>query len=398
MVWLHERLPDLSGKLGSELGHAADDDLAPIGGRADPDGSGQPRGEPHEPHVGVVLRRSGLARGGLFPELGAGAGARLDVRDQRLGHESRGLGRNDALVDRVMHVEHLAGRVGHLRDEIGRVVDTIVGRGRIGRRHLERVHLLRPDRHRQHVGRHGPLEERRVAGGVIDRLPVGVDLGVEGGDPHRVGERRNLVEADRLGEPQERTVRRGLCLARDRPVAATRFGVVGHVDPLRRARVGELAGAHTGDRVGGNVAAILERGHQGEELEGRARLAPALGGEVELLGVEVRAADHRPHCAVFGIDRCQSGDELALGVGQGGHRLLGQCLRLRVIRGRDAQTPFEDGVVAVLGSRTELGEAQQLLLDLFGEVVGTGQLGGLGGRSAAERSRRQRLGVDLCRL
>jgi hypothetical protein len=98
-----------------------------------------------------------------------------------------------------------------------------------------------------------------------------------------------------------------------------------------------------------------------EGLEGRARLAHALHGEVELALAVVVAADHRADGAVPWVDRDERGGG-PLGVGQPlRDRVARRLLQLQVDRRDDAEPAAEDLGLAVL--------VDQLLLDVVDEVL-----------------------------
>ena len=110
---------------------------------------------------------------------------------------------------------------------------------------------------------------------------------------------------------------------------------------------------------------LLERLGEHERLERRARLALALGGEVERRAVVVVAADHRADLAGLVVDRHQRGARAA-GVGQpGADRVVGGLLEAPVDRGLDRQAALERLARAGLAA-AEL--VDHLLLDPGGEV------------------------------
>ena len=161
-------------------------------------------------------------------------------------------------------------------------------------------------------------------------------------------------------------------------------------------------------RVG--VDPLLDRGGQDEGLEGRAGLAVALGGEVELaLGV-VGAGDHRPDVAVAGVDR----DQRRGGVGRVGegraHRLQADPLQVRVDRRVHLEPAAAHRVDAVLARsarsrrsrRSRAGGARSsrrrrrgrgpLRVGRLGPLVGdVAELGHLPQHLVAARQRRRRV-------
>ena len=116
-----------------------------------------------------------------------------------------------------------------------------------------------------------------------------------------------------------------------------------------------LGGPH---RVGRD--AVLERGGEVEGLERRARLALALGGEVERAFVVVAPADHRAHLAGRVFDRDQRGGR-AFGVGEVVvDGLFGGALQFEVERRLDLQAAVEGALGAVAFDHLLLHPAREV--------------------------------------
>src|SRR5581483_6395370 len=195
-------------------------------------------------------------------------------------------------------------------------VDTLaaVGEGGVRARHLERVDGLAAE-HDREVAAQVAGDAERVRGGGD---PRGTD------DP---GELRvdGVVRRDRRGLQVDGAEVRTLVVVDVPDLAA----VEGDRDGLRHER------RRWRDP-------LLQRCREGERLEGRARLALALDGEVELALVEVPPAEHGQHAPVAWID----GDERrrrAARVGQPlGDRVARDLLQVEVDGRAYAQAAAED--------------------------------------------------------
>ncbi len=108
------------------------------------------------------------------------------------------------------------------------------------------------------------------------------------------------------------------------------------------------------------VDPLLQGGRQDERLEGGARLAMAVGGDVELVGGVVGGRRHREHVAGGHVGRHQRGRGATEGCGAVVDRRLRQRLQARVERGVDTQVTLTD--------RPHPVAADQLLLDVVEEV------------------------------
>ena len=95
------------------------------------------------------------------------------------------------------------------------------------------------------------------------------------------------------------------------------------------------------------VHALVDRGGEGEGLEGRAGLAFALGGEVVLVVVVRGRRDHRLDVAGLRIDRDERARGAA-GVEVGGKRGEAGFLHRGLDRRVDLESAAADGVHAVL--------------------------------------------------
>ena len=322
---------------------------------ADPDGGAEPRRVAAEPGVGMLLRRPGLAGGGLAV-VGADAGAVLDVLLEDLRHRVGDAVRDHALALRLAPARALvlAGREDHLADRHRLGVDPARGERRVGGGHVERrdVHRAEADRGdegavdgerradaelRRHLrdclGRHveRQLGEDRVVRterGPFDRRPAGVAVVVR----LRAPPGAVLAVAVRVGPVEER-----------RREIRRRFGV----DPL------------------------LDRGGEHERLEGRAGLAPRLREQVEL--VLLVARDHRGHRAdgaVLRVDRDHAGRRVVRLVERLLDRLLRRPLEARVDRRVDLEPAGADGAGAVLGDQLVADVAEEVgLADLLVELA-----------------------------
>ena len=208
-----------------------------------------------------------------------------------------------------------------------------------------RVDLLDPDR-AVVAGAQGAadapaaLDEGLVGVGHVERR----DALLEAAERHRVVRRDRRADAHALGQ-------RGDLLRPDGDAHRREDGVVGVGQAARerlRARVlalevvddelllapgardGEDALARRPQRAG--RVALLQRRGEDERLDRRARLALALGGEVERARRVVAPADHRAHLAALVVDGDHGGRRPG-GVGQVlVDRLLGRRLELEVER------------------------------------------------------------------
>jgi hypothetical protein len=219
------------------------------------------------------------------------------------------------------------------------------GQGRVGVGHLQRrdadpqaADPLRRDP--VEFGR-DPHRFRRL------RHALGPDVEVELGEHGVVGADRRLLQVDRSLV--------ALVGGRHLPVAP-----VGEVEIQRFRRVV--------GRVG--VDALLDRGRQHEGLEGRAGLAAALGGEVELGLLVAGAGDHRPNPAVAGVDR----DQRRRGVGRvrqrTAHRFQPDLLQAEVDRGVDLEAAAADQLGAVLGDQLVFDVVEEVGLLVFEVALG----------------------------
>ena len=256
---------------------------------ADPDHGRQVRLVAGKPGVGEAVRRPRLARLARAAGVGRGPRAFDDVVVQEPGHlVGDRFGDHPFGVGRFGPVDLAAGEDDAIdRDRV--VVDPARGERRVCVRHLEWGH---PDAEPT-----DPLGGDPVEGaGYPHRLRrlgdrFGPDVEVELGEDRVVGGDRRLLEVDRA-----------------------QVSLVGGVDfpvaPFGQVEVERLRGVI--GRVG--VDPLLDRRGQDEGLEGRAGLAVALGGEVELAAVVGGAGDHRPNVPVARVDR----DECRGGVGRVG--------------------------------------------------------------------------------
>ena len=316
---------------------------------ADPRTGDQLRADQHEPAVGVVLRRAGLAgqiaaQAKLAADGRAGAGLEHAAHhvDQLLYHRRI----EHALGDRLEALEHLAVAVADLRDQQRVVPLAERGQRRVGLAHLEQRDRAGAERERRH------RIERRFA--------------------HAGGfrERDDRVRADRLHH-----------LRGDRVPRLHQALAQGHRRLARAAAIGRLPDAAVGERnrdrrievllLGRDAA--LQRGTVDERLEGRAWLAPGLRDMVELLAREIGAADPGPDRAVRRVDRDQTGREPRLVVAQARHqRAVGQHAgkRLRIGLAGGA------GAAELRRVAGHLGEQRCMRLPEVGERLGGGTLAG----------------------
>ena len=225
--------------------------------------------------------------------------------------------------------------------------------------HLERVDLVRSE-HGREVG------EQRT-------LRLGDALAAS--DPHPLGDVDDGLGAelvDQLRVHRVHRVDRGL-LQREAAVAA-RLGVRDVPDlavverDLDRGRRGE----HRARRD-----AVLERGHQRERLERRARLSPGAASRREVhaavAGVRVPVvgvvpADHRADVAGAGIDHGHRARRVARVREHRSHRALREPLELGIDRGRDAEAAGEQELVSVLARLAERRVREEPLLEVVDEV------------------------------
>ena len=202
-----------------------------------------------------------------------------------------------------MLVKHLAGRRGDPLDEIDLGSVAAGGEGQIGRRQFQRRDLRRAERD----------------GGV--GLQIGFDAHPVGELDDRFGARlHGKLRGDRIQRARQRF---GEC---DRAVILALVVFRRPVADLDRRVVAHAVGP----------SALLERGHEDEGLEGRARLPARLGGAVELAVGIVIATHHRPHrsARVDGDERPLADGQLpALLVDQAADGLLGLFLEPQIDRG-----------------------------------------------------------------
>ena len=330
-------MPDFGREGAAEDGdpvHAGHRDLVRFR-VADPDRGRQVGLVAGEPGVGVFVGGAGLARLAGAAGVGGGAGAFGDVVVQQPGHlvgdrfgqHPLGVGRFRA-VDVAVGEDHLANR-----DRV--VVDAAGGERRVGVGQLQRrdpqPQAADPlGRDPIEPGR-DPHRLRRLGDG------LGPDVEVELGEDGVVGGHRRLLEVDR-------------------PLVALVGGVDFPVAPVGEVEVERFRAVE--GRV--RVDPLLDRGGEDEGLEGRAGLAMALGGEVELAGGVVGAGDHRPDVAVAGVDRDQRRGRVGR-VGQGrAQRLEADPLQVGIDRRLDLEPAAANGVDPVL--------VDQLVLDVVEEV------------------------------
>ncbi len=332
-----ERVPDF----GRE-GAAEDGDPVDAGHRdvvrfrvADPDRGCQVGLVAGEPGVGVFVGGPGLAGLAGAAGVGGGAGPFGDVVVEQFRHlVGDGFGQHPLRVRRLRPVDLAAGK-GHLLDRDRIVVDATGGEGRVGIGQLQR----------------GDAEAQAAD-------PLGRDPVQRRRDPHRLRRLGNALGTDVEVELGEDGVvgGDGRLLQVDRALVALVGGVDGPAAPLRQVEVERFR------RVVGRVGVdpLLDRGGENEGLEGRARLAAALGGEVELRFRVVGAGDHGPDVAVARVDR----DQRRGGVGRVGegrsHRFQADFLQVRVDRRLHLQPAAAHGVDPVL--------ADQVVLDVVEEV------------------------------
>ena len=219
--------------------------------------------------------------------------------------------------------------------------------------------------------RPGELERRHRLGAEPDRV-VAVELAP---DPEPLGRLGDVLRADELGQLRVdgvvRLDRRRLEVDR-----AEVLVVVVADDPVLVAEIDRL---RLRLEVRRRRDPLAERGREHERLEGRARLADALDGEVELALAVVVAADHRLDGAVARIDRDERGGR-AVRVRQPlRDRVARGLLELEVDRRPHLQAAAEDLRRAVL--------VDQLLLDVVDEVEGA--VLSLGAAAAARRPDRE---------
>ena len=274
---------------------------------SDPCADDQRWAHQHEPGVGVVLRGAGLAgeialQAPLAADRRAGAGLHRaahhvdELFDQALFEHALGRAR--------VGLEHAAVAIGDLRHQQRRPALAERGQRGVGAAHLEQAHGARAEGERGHQIELGLAH----AGGARE---LGHGFGTD-------------LLHDLRGD---RVLRLHQALAhRHRPAT-------------RAAAVGRLPAAAVGERdvdravevaVLGRDAALHCRAID-EGLEGRARLALRLRDVVELLAVEVGAADPRAHRAAGRLDRDEAGRKARLLVAQAVHRVgVGQRGRERL--------------------------------------------------------------------
>ena len=304
-------------------------------GVAAPDDGGELRGEAAEPEVLGVVGGAGLAGDGLVArEVAGDVVAGVAAGDDALEDVDGGLGHGALerlLIGVLVLVDHLAGARLDLGDGHCVVVHAVGWQGGVGLAHLQRRdgHGAQGD---GQVGLQGGVQAHGV-GGVDDG--VGADglghlsVGGVGRDGRGGGEATGAVVV--------------LAVVADRP---------GGRDGHRGAAVEHDVGVH----------ALADGGDKGKRLERGAGLARGLGGQVELLGLVVGAADQSLDVAVGVVDGDQGAVDavVAGGVDAVGHGLLRGLLVVRVKGGVDLEAALEDGVgVKVL---------EQQALHVVGEV------------------------------
>ncbi len=305
----------------------------------------------HEPGVGEVLRGAGLPGGRLLPEPGGRSGAPSHVGLQDLRDEPGRLDRDGPFRVGPVLQDDVALPVLDPIDEDRIDLHPVVGERGVGGGHVERRHVLGPERQR-------------------DR-----QIGEVGGDPEGPGGVGHVGDADDLAQPQKGTVRGAQGLGPDgRHRATAAAEVAGPVGIGEATGIVERAVTGSVDLVGGHQPLLHRRGqHIGLE---RGACGPALlGGDVELVltrpGAEPRTTDQCSHPAGPRLECGERRDEEALVVGLvSPGRGLGCGLGLRVVGGVDPQPTAEQGLGSVVGGRAQAGVVEQLPADLLDEVVG----------------------------
>ena len=286
-----------------------------------------------EPRVGVVGRRPGLA-GGRSPERRPRAGAVLHVLLEDLRHDGRLAVREHALALRTRPAGARvdgAVREHDLADRRRLRADAAGSDRRVGRRHVERRHRDRAEPERRDI-RAVDVERRRHAEALRHRGDAGrgdVECQLR---VHRVvrSQRRPL---DRRPADVRRVVR---LHAPPRAVVAVAVG-----DRPVRERRRDVVVRHRVD------AHVHGRG-QHEGLERRARLAPRLREQVEL--VVAPAGDHGRHRADRArrrLDRDDRRRRIGALVQHLADRLLRESLVARDDRRVDLETARPDRLGAV---------------------------------------------------
>ena len=286
-----------------------------------PDGDGDGGGVAAEPEVAGILGGACLAGDGLrdvavVVDDGAGGAAVVDDAPEHLRCGVCHLGGDCTRGVVGVLVDDVAVAVEDLGDGDGVAVDAARGERGVGLGHL-----------------HG----RRADGAQGD--------GAVGGDVHRdahgVGRAHDVLGTHDLGDLDVAGVRGDLGGAGERDVAVVGVGVVldlpGGRDLKRRVAVEDHVGVH----------ALRDSGDERDHLEARARLPARLGGEVELVALEVAAAHHGLDVSGGGVDRHEGALELV--IAQLGellvHGLLGSALPFGVDSGVDLQATAEDGLL-----------------------------------------------------
>ena len=313
---LGERLPDQRGerpagdRLSVELGQHRLQRVRV----SDPDGDDELRRVPDEPRVTVVLGRPGLAGDRTVGERRALAGSRLhDVLQQRVHGLRRRLAQHRDGSHLVLERLLLPGlldaddRAGNVAEDRPVEAETPGRERRVRARELERVDRL------------GAEPDREVR----------VELAA---DAERAGGRAHGLRADDLGQLRvDGVVRvRGRVVEADRPEIGV--VVVRHVP----GPVAERDRDRLRDERRPRRDALLQPRREDERLEGRARLALRLRGEVELALAEVPSPDHCDHAAVARVDRDERGSR-PFGIGEPlRDRAPRRLLQREVDRRRDA--------------------------------------------------------------
>ena len=176
--------------------------------------------------------------------------------------------------------ERFAARIGHFVDQIRIDPEAAVCEHRIRARRLQRRDEARTERHRQ---------IRRGLVGVETETLRDEVLRVLGADERQNADRHEVLRLLQRETHRHRTVRLVVVLRLPRVAA-------------RRARR-EIQRRVVDDR--GRSETLVERGRIDERLEARTRLTPRLRDVVELVLVEVEAADQRANRAVLRRERHQ---------------------------------------------------------------------------------------------
>ena len=265
--------------------------------------------EADEPSVAEVLAGSGLARLGAV-DVGGASGAIRNHPGQHAVH-GRNMGRRNhpSGAGAAAPVKELSGAVPDFLDAVGPDAGAAVGERPVGLGQVQQADLI--DAERQ-AGRRLEIAGQPETPGGVDDVPAPGPLADPDGDG-----------VDGFGESVGKAYRSGMG-----------FGEISGTPAAdRQRRVHEHA---VGTKAG------FEPGQIDEGLERRPRLAPGLGGPVELAFGVIAAADHGPDRA-RGRHRHQRrlGDP-GFGPGFGkrlGDAVLGQALQAGIEGGQHHQVP-----------------------------------------------------------